>query len=162
MTGIPELALGPVAGLALRFPRVAARAMGLGKFCKAHWKEIAIVVAVLTACVATYTWVKHDEKAHYEAGFGAAQSQAAAAVSRANAVAKEDQRQLDLLKLKYDDLSKARQIQVVTVTQPHIERIVREVQTAPVYGSCRLTDSVFDELQAEAAAVDTSIGSSER
>jgi hypothetical protein len=162
MTGIPALALGPVAGLALRFPKIALRAMGFGKFCKAHWKEIAIIVAVLTACVSAYTWIKHDEKVRYQAGFDAAQSQYVAAVTKANKVASDDQAAFNVLKQKYDDLSTARQTQVVTVTKPNIERIIREVQNGPVYRSCLLTDSVFNDLQTETAGVNASIGSSER
>jgi hypothetical protein len=162
MTGIAKLALGPVGALALRFPKAAAGAMGFGKFCKDHWKEIAIVVAVLTACVSAFIWIKHDEKAHYDSGFGAAQAQYTAAVNAANKQAAADQAALNVLKQKYDDLSKARQTQVVTVTKPIIERVTHEVQSAPVYRSCTLTDGVFNDLQTEAAGVNSSIDSSQR
>jgi hypothetical protein len=162
MTGIPTGPLGFIASLALRFPKTAASAMGFGKWARAHWKAIAITVAVVSACVSAFIWFKHDQAVQYNAGFGAAQAQAKAAVDAANKVAQNDQHQLDLLKVKYDDLSKARQTQVVTVTKPIIERVTHEVQAAPVYRDCKLTDGVFNDLQTEAAGVNASIGSSQR
>lgn len=179
--------LGPIAAFALKYPRTASAAVSTASsvrtastafatavtaagrtaadstpvtFLLAHWKAICIILAVVCACVSAFIYVEHVKRASFAAGVTSGGAQAAKALTKANQVAKDDQSKLDLLKLKYDDLAKARQIQVVTVTQPHIERIVREVQSAPVYRSCTLTDSVFDELQAEAAAVNASVAPS--
>lgn len=160
MFGIPFL--GTIVGLAMRFPKTAAALHTGGTVIKKNWKPIAIGAAVVIACVSAFIWLKHDEKAHYEAGFGSAQSQYSAAVIAANKIAANDQSQLNVLKQKYDDLSKARQTQVVTVTKPIIERVTREVQSDPVFSSCTVSDSVFNDLQAETAAVDASIAASER
>lgn len=162
MTAIPGIALGPIAGMLLRFPKTAAALHSSGAFIKAHWKGIAITVGVVAACVSAYAYVKHVEKVSYASGMTAAQVQYKAAVDHANKIAADDQHKLDLLKVKYDDLSNARQTQVVTVTKPIIERITREVQGSTVYRSCTLTDGVFNDLQAEAAGVNASINSSKR
>jgi hypothetical protein len=161
MTALPGLALGPIAGLALRFPGAAKFLFGCGKFFKKNWKQVLVGLAIVAACVSAYTYVKHVEKVSYANGFGAAQAQARAQVEAANKRADADNTQLKLLQQRYAALSVQRQQQVKIVTQTKIERIHDEVQSNPVYRQCALTDGVLDDLQAVAAAVNSSIGSSQ-
>lgn len=181
--------LGPLAAFALRYPKTAATAASSASavsnattavataltgatkavadstpvtFIMAHWKFFLGLLIAIVACVSAFIWIKHDEKVHYDAGYSASQSQYSAALLAAGKQASSDQTALTVAKQKYDDLSKTRQIQVVTVTKPIIERVTREVQSDPVFSSCTVSDSVFNDLQAETAAVDASIAASER
>jgi hypothetical protein len=158
MTAIPGIALGPVAGLALRFPVAAAKLLGVGKFLKAHWKETVIGLALVGTAAGGYFYVKHVKHEAYASGFAAAQTQAQAQVAAANKRAAYDNTQLKLIQQKYADLSVQRQQQVKIVTQTKIERITREVEAAPVYRQCSLTDGVFHDLKDLAATVNASLG----
>jgi hypothetical protein len=161
MTAIPGLALGPIAGLALRFPVAAAKALGVGKFLKAHWKETLIGLALVGTVAGGYFYVQHVKHEAYASGFTAAENQAKAQVVEANKRAAYDNTQLQLLQQRYAALSTSRQQQVKIVTQTKIERIHDEVQSNPVYRQCSVTDGVLDNLQDLVAAVNASIGSSE-
>jgi hypothetical protein len=161
MFGIAGLALGPVAGLALRFPAAAAKALGVGRFLKAHWKETVIGLAIVGTAAGGYFYIKHVKHEAYASGFTAAENQAKAQVAAANKRAAYDNQQLQLLQQRFTALSSSRQQQVKIVTQTKIERIHDEVQSSPVYRQCSVTDGVFHNLQDLVAAVNASIGSSE-
>lgn len=161
MTAIPGLALGPLAGLALRFPAAAAGLTGFGKFVKINWKQLAIGLAIVGVVSGSYLYVKHLEKASYRAGVTAQFNHDQAIVVAANKRAATDNTQLQKLKDRFNTLSEQRQQQVRVVTQTKIERIHDEVQANPVYRQCSLTDGVFNDLQAVAAAVNSSVGASQ-
>jgi hypothetical protein len=161
MTALPGLAVGPLAGLALRFPVAAARVLGVGKFLKANWKPLVIGLALVGTVYGGYRYIKHVEHVSYASGFTAAENQARAQVIAANKRADADNTQLKLLQQRYAALSTQRQQQVKIVTQTKIERIHDEVQSNPVYRSCSLTDGVFNNLKDLVATVNASIGSSE-
>jgi hypothetical protein len=161
MTALPGLALGPLAGIALRFPVAAARVLGVGKFLKANWKPIVIGLALVGTAVGAYSYVQHVKHVAHDAGFTEAENQAKAQVAAANKRAAYDNQQLTLLQQRYAALSTQRQQQVKIVTQTKLVRIHDEVQSNPVYRSCSITDGVRTQLQDLAAAVNASIGSTE-
>jgi hypothetical protein len=179
--------LGPLASFALKYPKTAAAAAGSAgavanattalttalttatktaanfnpvTFFMAHWKGILLTVGVIAACVSAFIYVKHVESTSYAAGVKSGGAQAVALEQKANAVAAKDNQQLAVLQKKYNALSTTRQQQVQIVTQTKIERIHDEVQTTPVYSQCSITDGVFNDLKATAAAVNASLGAS--
>lgn len=146
--------LGLAASLALRFPKLAS-------FLQRYGKYLAIIGAVVGVYLAGSWYLERRDTANFNAGFSKAEVQFAAAVAAANAKAAETQRNLDLTQQRFAFLSEGRAQDIRLVTQPHIERITREVQSNPVYRQCVLTDGVLDATNAAGAAVNSRIAASQ-
>lgn len=158
MTGIAGLALGPIAGAALRFPRTAAALGGAGSFVKRHWKWFAGAAVIVALGFATVRYLDNRDTMNRNAGFAAAEAQYREALLAANERAEADQNALNLVTQRFAFLAENRERDVTTIVKPQIERITREVQVNPVYAACLLTDGVFDATNAAGAAVNASIG----
>lgn len=125
------------------------------------WKLIGglVVVAVLLvgAIWAFNAWKDNLVSEAEARGFSRAEAQYKAAVEAANRIAQRDQRQMELMTATFGRLAQQRVQDVQLTVQPRIQRIRDEVAVNPIFRDCRVTDRVFNEINAARSTIDASI-----
>lgn len=150
---MPIPALGFIAGIALRYPR-------LTKFLARFGKWIALALAIAGLVWAALSWFNGKIEAADQAGYARAEAQFAEQVRAANEQAAKDQARMDQMALTFGHLATQREQDITLKIEPQIERIEREVASDARYRECVVTDGVLNELNAGRATVNAGIAAS--